>query len=59
MVGALYATTAGKQYDIGNNTASDETASVINIDAKRVSQIYSEISTVQPPTFQALMIIKD
>ena len=58
MVGALYATTAGKQYDIGNNAASDETASVVNIDASRVSQIYSEVSTVQPPAFQTLMIIK-
>ena len=58
MVGALYATTAGKQYDIGNNTVSDETASVVNIDASRVSSIYSNETSVQPPAFQTLIIIK-
>lgn len=58
MDGALYATTAGNQYDIQNTTANTPTASVVNIDASRVSQIYSEVSTVQPPAFQTLMIIK-
>ena len=58
MVGALYATASGKQYDIGNNTVSDETASVVNIDASRVSSIYSNETSVQPPAFQTLIIIK-
>lgn len=58
MDGALYATTAGNQYDIQNTTENTPTASVVNIDASRVSQIYSEVSTVQPPAFQTLMIIK-
>ena len=58
MDGALYATTAGNQYDIQNTTANTPTASVVNIDASRVSQIYSEVSTVQPPALQALIIIK-
>ena len=58
MDGALYATTAGNQFDIQNTTANTPTASVVNIDASRVSQIYSEVSTVQPPALQALIIIK-
>lgn len=59
MVGALYATASGKQYDIGNNSVSDETASVVNIDASRVSSIYSNETSVQPPALQTLIIIKE
>ena len=58
MVGALYATTSGKQYDIGNNELADETASVINIDASRISSVYSNETSVQPPALQTLIIIK-
>lgn len=57
MVGALYATAAGKQYALQNGDAS-ETASTVRIDASRISQIYSKVSTVQPPAFQTLIIIK-
>ena len=57
MVGALYATVTGKQYGLPNGDVG-ETASTVHIDASRISQIYSEISTVQPPAFQALIIIK-
>ena len=58
MVGALYATAAGKQFDLGNSTVSDETASVVNIDASRISSIYSNETSVQPPALQILIIIK-
>lgn len=58
MVGALYATASGKQYDIGNNADAYESSSVVNIDASRVSSIYSNETSVQPPAFQTLIIIK-
>ena len=58
MTGALYAFSAGKQYDIGNNSAADETASSIGIDASRLNGVYSKSQTVQPLAIQIFIIIK-
>lgn len=53
--GALFDTTeGGRAYNEYNNTAP-----VINIDASRISTIYSDVDTVQPSSGYSLIIIKE
>ena len=53
--GALFGTTeGGRAYNEYSNTAP-----VINIDASRISTIYSDIDTIQPQSSYTLMIIKE
>ena len=52
--GALYGTTeSGRANNEYNNTAP-----VINIDASRISSVYSTSETIQPSSGYAFMIIK-
>ena len=52
-IGAFYATK-----EIFQAAHVDEDVPLVKFDASRVSQIYSEVSTVQPRAIQTLIIIK-
>ena len=52
-IGAFYATK-----EIFQASHVDEDVPLVKFDASRVSQIYSEVSTVQPRAIQVLIIIK-